>query len=57
MKGKRWLVGLGAMLCIEISAVALIWCKEPLVATFGVKYDVSADGTYAEVVGYRGTPS
>ena len=30
-------------------------CGTPLSATPGVIYDVSADGTYAEVVGYTGT--
>ena len=30
-------------------------CGTPLSATPGVIYDVSADGTYAEVVGYNGT--
>ena len=30
-------------------------CEMPVVATPGVVYDVSADGTYAEVIGYEGT--
>ena len=30
-------------------------CGTPLAATPGVIYDISADGTYAEVVGYDGT--
>ena len=30
-------------------------CQLPLSATPGVVYDVSADGTYAEVIGYNGT--
>lgn len=30
-------------------------CEEPIGATPGVIYDISADGTYAEVVGYEGT--
>ena len=30
-------------------------CEEPLAPTEGVVYDVSADGTYAEVIGYTGT--
>ena len=30
-------------------------CEMPTTATPGVVYDVSADGTYAEVIGYNGT--
>lgn len=30
-------------------------CKQTILPTEGVVYDVSADGTYAEVVGYEGT--
>ena len=30
-------------------------CKRPLNSTVGVIYDLSADGTYAEVIGYEGT--
>jgi hypothetical protein len=30
-------------------------CGTPLAATLGIIYDVSADGTYAEVIGYNGT--
>ena len=30
-------------------------CGTPLAATPGIIYDVSADGTYAEVIGYNGT--
>ena len=30
-------------------------CKQPITATAGVLYDVSADGTYAEVIAYTGT--
>ncbi len=30
-------------------------CGVPLTATPGVIYDISADGTYAEVIGYEGT--
>ena len=30
-------------------------CEEPLAPTEGVVYDVSADGTYAEVIGFTGT--
>lgn len=30
-------------------------CQTPISATPGVIYDVSADGTYAEVIGYEGT--
>ena len=30
-------------------------CEMPTTATPGVVYDVSADGTYAEVIGYEGT--
>ena len=30
-------------------------CEQPLAPTEGILYDVSADGTYAEVIGYEGT--
>ncbi len=30
-------------------------CNQPLAATEGILYDLSADGTYAEVIGYSGT--
>ena len=30
-------------------------CEEPLAPTIGIVYDISADGTYAEVIGYTGT--
>ena len=30
-------------------------CNQPLLPTDGVIYDVSADGTYAEVIAYKGT--
>lgn len=30
-------------------------CDQPIGATVGVIYDLSADGTYAEVIGYSGT--
>ena len=29
-------------------------CEEPILPTEGIVYDVSADGTYAEVIGYEG---
>ena len=32
-------------------------CQTPISATPGVIYDISADGTYAEVIGYNGTAS
>ena len=32
-------------------------CKIPTISTPGVIYDVSADGTYVEVIGYTGTSS
>ncbi len=32
-------------------------CGQPIVETEGVLYEVSADGTYAEVIGYEGTAS
>ena len=30
-------------------------CNQPITSSEGVMYDVSADGTYAEVIGYNGT--
>ncbi len=30
-------------------------CEQPLSATEGILYDISTDGTYAEVIGYEGT--
>ena len=30
-------------------------CEQPLAPTEGIIYDLSADGTYAEVIGYEGT--
>ena len=32
-------------------------CQRPIASTPGIVYDVSADGTYAEVIGYNGTAS
>ena len=34
-----------------------VQCERPLVPTEGIIYEVSSDGTYAEVVGYSGTAS
>ena len=34
---------------------ACIVCEHPVGPTVGIIYDISADGTYAEVVGYEGT--
>ena len=30
-------------------------CEEPIAPTLGIVYDISADGTYAEVIAYTGT--
>ena len=41
-------------LCLVLCYV-LIGCDQPLAPTEGIIYDLSEDGTYAEVVGYSGT--
>ncbi|MBR2341729.1 MAG: leucine-rich repeat domain-containing protein, partial [Clostridia bacterium] len=54
MKKRNLLIVLLSMAFVGASAVAMSACEKDK-PTLGIKYEISQDGTYAEVIGYKGT--